>query len=186
MTDPQHESERRPPGSRCASSPHAPDFESFFEREYASVVGLVALLSGSRAVAEELAQDAFVSAYRRWPRVRDYDDPAAWVRRVAVNLAVSSWRRRRREWRALSRFSRSQARSVVELDRDDVQYWDAVRALPARQAQCVVLRYFEDRSIDDIATILRLAPSTVRVHLHRARSTLACRLGEVEGESHDD
>ncbi|MCU1458129.1 MAG: putative polymerase subfamily sigma factor, partial [Actinomycetia bacterium] len=59
-----------------------PDFDGFFRREYRKVVALAAVLCGRPAVAEELAQDAFVSAYRNWDRIARYDDPGAWVRRV--------------------------------------------------------------------------------------------------------
>ena len=61
----------------------------------------------------------------------------------------------------------------------DDDFWRAVRELPRRQAQCVALRYLEDRSFDEIAAVLGIAAPTVRVHLHAARSTLAIRLGET-------
>ena len=83
----------------------APVFESFFVAEYDQVVGLAFVLCGRRVVAEEVAQDAFVQAYRRWSVVSGYDDPGAWVRRVAVNLATSTLRRRAREVRALTRLA---------------------------------------------------------------------------------
>lgn len=160
-------------------------FEAFFRNQYRSVVGLAALLCGSRSIAEDLAQEAFVAAHRRWEHVCRYDDPAAWVRRVVVNLAVSARRRKVREFRALARLGRVRRPSSPEIGADAEGYWAAVRALPRRQAQCVTLRHLEDRSIEEIATILELAASTVRVHLHHGRSTLARRLGEVEGIDDD-
>jgi len=152
-------------------------FEDFFRSEYRRVVGLATVLCGRLAIAEELAQDAFVSAYRRWDRVAVYDDPGAWVRRVAVNLATSSLRRRAREARALARLARRRQVEALPVDVDD-DFWRAVRALPRRQAQCVALRYLEDRTVDEIASVLGIATPTVRVHLHAARSTLAARIGE--------
>ena len=155
-------------------------FEDFFRAEYTRVVGLAAVLCGRSAVAEELAQDAFVSAYRRWDRIAGYDDPGAWVRRVTVNLATSSLRRGAREARALARLARRPP-EASSLPVDD-EFWRCVRRLPRRQAQCIALHYLEDRSPDDIAGILDIAPSTVRVHLHAARAALAARLGEqLEG-----
>jgi RNA polymerase sigma-70 factor, ECF subfamily len=157
-------------------------FEELFAREYRGVVGVTALLCGDRSTAEELAQDAFVSLHRHWGRVVGYDDPAAWLRRVATNLAVSSLRRRTREARALLRFRTSLPVAALELPADAERYWDAVRALPARQAQCVALRYFEDRPIDEIASILGIAASTVRVHLHQARKALAEHFDDTASE----
>jgi RNA polymerase sigma-70 factor (ECF subfamily) len=159
----------------------APAFDELFRREYRSGVGLCAVLTGDRSAGEELAQDAFVSLHRHWRRVAQYDDPAAWVRRVATNLALSSRRRMVREARALLRLRTHARVTSLDLPDDDRRYWDAVRALPVRQAQCVALRYLEDRSIDDIAGILAIAPSTVRVHLHQARKTLAERFGDEFG-----
>jgi RNA polymerase sigma-70 factor (ECF subfamily) len=158
------------------------DFDEFFRSEYRRVVGLAAVLCGRSGVAEELAQDAFVSAYRHWARVAQYDDPGAWVRRVVVNLATSALRRRTREARALTRLAlRRDNEHMARLDVDD-DFWRAVRALPKRQAQCVALRYLEDRTDDEIAAVLGIAPTTVRVHLHAARSALAVRLGEINDE----
>lgn len=69
---------------------------------------------------------------------------------------------------------------VAPLDAPDDEFWDAVRALTPRQAQCVALRYLDDRGVDEIAEILEIAPATVRVHLHAARATLAVRLAESD------
>jgi RNA polymerase sigma-70 factor (ECF subfamily) len=177
------ESERSEPGvsEPGVSEPGVSEagFDEFFRAEYRRVVGLASVLCGRSGIAEELAQDAFVAAYRHWDRVARYDDPAAWVRRVVVNLATSALRRRTREARALTRLAlRRAGEPTVSLDVDD-DFWRAVRELPRRQAQCVALRYLEDRSPDEIAAILGIAPPTVRVHLHAARSTLAQRLGEA-------
>jgi RNA polymerase sigma-70 factor (ECF subfamily) len=152
-------------------------FDDFFRAEYARVVGLAAVLCGRRAVAEELAQDAFVSAYRHWDRVAGYDDPGAWVRRVVVNLSTSALRRSAREARALAHLSRRRPPDALDLPVDD-DFWRAVRSLPRRQAQCIALHYLEDRTAEDIAGILDIAAATVRVHLHTGRTSLAARLGD--------
>ncbi len=68
-------------------------FPDWYRSEYHQVVALVCVLSGSRWAAEELTQDAFIEAHRRWATIRTYDDPGAWVRKVAVNKA-RSWGRR--------------------------------------------------------------------------------------------
>ena len=156
-------------------------FESFFAAEYGRVVGLAFVLCGRRAVAEEVAQDAFVQAYRRWSVVSGYDDPGAWVRRVAVNLATSTLRRRSREARAMARLA-ARRTAPAELVVTNEAFWEAVRRLPTRQAQCVALRYVEDRPVAEIAAVLDIAEATVRGYLHEARATLATSLDVQLGE----
>ncbi|HVM02180.1 MAG TPA: sigma-70 family RNA polymerase sigma factor [Acidimicrobiales bacterium] len=154
----------------------SPTFEELYRRELAAVVALAYVLSGSRTAAEELAQEAFLAAHRSWDRIGRYDDPAAWVRRVCANRAVSVVRRRASEARALVRLG---ARRAVpdELPADSAEFWRAVRRLPRRQAQVVALHYLEDRPVDEVAAILGVAGGTVKAHLHRARRALARELG---------
>jgi len=152
-------------------------FDQLFAAEYRRVVGLAAVLCGRQTVAEELALDAVVAGFLHWERISRYDDPAAWVRRVAVNLTTSVMRRRTREARALLRTALRRERPV-ELQLPDPSFWEAVRSLPARQAQCIALHYLEDRPPSEIAVLLGIAEPTVRVHLHRGRTALATRLGE--------
>jgi RNA polymerase sigma factor (sigma-70 family) len=162
------------------------DFEALYRRDFVAVVALVYGLSGSRAGAEEIAQDAFAAAHRAWSTVGGYADPGAWVRKVAMNRARSAWRRKGSEARALLRLG---GRRVLpdELPAPSHEFWAAVRALPTMQAQVVALRYVEDRSVDEIAAVLDIAPGTVKSHLFRARKSLATTLGlradETEGES---
>src|SRR4029450_1845159 len=101
----------RPGRGRGAASPgdlltgtfagQAQRFEDVYLREFASVFALAFAMLGSRWAAEDIAQDAFVVAHRQWGRVGGYEDPGAWVRRVAANLAVSGGRRRLAGGRAL-------------------------------------------------------------------------------------
>lgn len=164
----------------------AATFEDLYQREFSSVLALAYVLSGSRSAAEELAQDAFLAAHRRWDRLSRYEDPAAWVRRVCANRSVSVVRRRVSEARALARL---RARPVLpdELPPDSASFWQAVRSLPARQAQVVALHYLEDLSVSDVAMVLGCAEGTVKAHLHRARRALASSLkcemsdGDQEG-----
>ena len=126
-------------------------------------------------MAEEVAQDAFVQADRRWSVVSGYDDPGGWVRRVAVNLATSTLRRRTREARALARLAAHRT-APAELVIANEAFWDAVRNLPKRQAQCVALHYLEDRPIAEIAAVLEITETTVRGYLHHGRAALAISL----------
>jgi RNA polymerase sigma-70 factor (ECF subfamily) len=148
------------------------DFVAFYEREIRSVLGLAYVLSGSRTGAEDLAQDAFVAAYRHWNRVGLYDNPGAWVRRVAANRSISVGRQRLAEARALLRLGGDRV-VLPELSVDNEDLWAAVRRLPQRQAQVIALRYWDRRSAREIAEILELSEATVKSHLQRARQTLA-------------
>ena len=103
------------------------------------------------------------------------------MRRVAVNLATSTLRRRTREARALARLA-GRRTAPAELVVTNDAYWEAVRRLPRRQAQCVALRYVEDRSMAEIAAELDIAEATVRGYLHEARAALAVSLDVHLGE----
>jgi RNA polymerase sigma-70 factor (ECF subfamily) len=160
-------------------------FDAFFRAEYRAVVGLVQSLTHSRAVAEDVTQEAFATAHTRWGHVHDLDRPDLWVRRVALNRAISVGRSRNAEQRALERLKHYSVPLVIAVaDPPDDELWSRVRALPRRQAQLVALVYRDDRSIDDAAAALGLTPSTARTHLQRARSALAGLLGD--GRATDD
>lgn len=140
--------------------------------------GLAFALTGNRWAAEDIAQDAFVVAHRQWGRVGGYDDPGAWVRRVAANLAVSGVRRRLAEARALVRLAaRQQQQPYGALPSEDGDFWRAVRRLPRRQAQVVALLALGELSTAEVASTLGCSQRTVQVHLQKARVALAERLG---------
>jgi RNA polymerase sigma factor (sigma-70 family) len=158
-------------------------FETFYRREFRSVVGLAYALSGSRWAAEDLAQEAFIAAHKKWDRIGEYESPAAWVRRVVANMAVSLYRRRASEARAMARIAVRRQEALPALDAEDDEFWAEVRALPKRQAQAIALHYLEDRPVAEVADILDCSPSTAKVHLHKGRLRLAERLGTTLGES---
>src|SRR5215218_1806867 len=114
-------------------------FGHFYLHEYRGVVELAYALSGNRSGAEDIAQEAFLRAYRDWQRVGRYQYPGAWVRRVAVNLATSAVRRRLIEARVLARFWAREEPQLAELPASGADFWQAVRSLPRRQAQAVTL-----------------------------------------------
>ena len=158
-------------------------FEDFYMKDYQAVVGLAYALSGSRWLAEDLAQEAFLAAHRNWPRVSAYDQPGAWVRRVVANLSVSAFRRRMVEAKTLMRLGVGDRRGLPELPPDDAEFWDAVRSLPRRQSQAVALHYLEDLPVAEVARILDMAPGTVKKHLFDGRRELARRLRTEEDEA---
>lgn len=164
-------------------------FDALYRDEWHGLVALGWSLTGSWARAEELTQDAFADAYRRWDEIARLDRPGAWVRRALINRSASDHRRRGVEIRGLARWSSRRASDddTAAADRTgdaavdrvgDPDFWAAVRALPTRQAECVALHYLEDRSVADIALVLGCKESTVKVHLHRGRTALAARLAD--------
>ena len=176
-----------PSAIRPATLRIAADFDALYRDEWSGLVGLGWSLTGSWALAEELAQDAFTAAFRNWSEVSRLDRPGAWVRRVLINRSASHHRHQSVQRRGLDRMS-SRVRSDSDrpsTDRTgdaaadkvgDPEFWAAVRSLPERQAACVALHYLEDRSVAEIAEILGTRPGTVKVHLHRGRQALAARL----------
>ena len=151
-------------------------FETFYAREYRPLVALTYVLSGSRTVAEDLAQEAMASTYRQWSRVSAMDSPTGYLRRTAANLAASAIRRRMAEAKALLRLS-SQRNLLPEMDLPDEQFWAAVRRLPTRQAQAIALRYVYDCPVAEVARVMRISEGAAKAHLFRGRQSLSHALG---------
>ena len=158
---------------RSASS--AADFDAFFLHEFPRVARTVHHIVGDRARAEELTQDAFVEALRHWRTVADYDRPDLWLRRVAIRKAQ---RERHRAWRRVELERSASPDGSVEPPTPAPEVLAAVRRLAPKQRAVVVLFYFEDRPMAEIAEILECSESTGWSQLHTARRHLASALGE--------
>lgn len=155
-------------------------FDVFYAREFERVVAVTLVLAGNRSTAEDLAQEAFLAAYRRWDRISGYDKPEMWVRRVAANRATSLVRRRVTEAKALLLMrGRATTESPPSSSESEV-LWAEVRRLSKRQAQAVALFYAADLPLAEIADVLGCSEGTVKSHLKRARSTLARKLAYQE------
>ena len=155
-------------------------FEAFYVANYHRVVALAVALSGDRGEAEDLAQEAFSAAHGRWTELKEFDSPGAWVRRVTANKAISGHRRRRSETKGLRLVGAPQSSGLPYGTEHRAEMWAAVRGLPDRQAQAVVLYYFGDRSVAAVAELMELSEGAVKSHLSRARRTLARKLGTKE------
>ena len=151
------------------------DFDAFFRESYAPLARALAVAAGDVQVAEDVVQDAFVQALRHWPRIRSYDRPEAWVRRVALNRLVDLERRRGRRDRAVDRL-RAASKEPDDSVGDGVDLTAAVAALPPQQRLVVGLYYFADLSVRDVAVDLGIAEGTVKSHLAAARLALAAHL----------
>ncbi|MCI0679464.1 MAG: SigE family RNA polymerase sigma factor [Actinobacteria bacterium] len=156
-----------------------PDFRAFYQREYRPVLGMAYALSGDMTVAEDLCQDAFMAAFRRWSEVGAMDHPGAWVRRVVANRSASRFRRLAAEGRAMLRLGRP-SHEIPSPSADSLAVWAVLRRLPPRQAEIVVLTYFADLSNAEAAAVMGCSVETARTHLKRAKARLADALGEDE------
>ncbi|MGH9211075.1 MAG: sigma-70 family RNA polymerase sigma factor [Acidimicrobiales bacterium] len=153
--------------------PQSRDFDSFFVDEFPAIVRAAWFVVLDTDLAHDVAQEAFCRALQRWHRISRYDRPGAWVRMVAIRIALRSRDRRRREVELTDA-------TVGSIDDHGLTSGDlesALRSLPRQQRAAAVLRYLYDLDITDVADALRCKPSTARVHLHRARKALGDLLG---------
>lgn len=145
------------------------DFAEFYQAYRDRCLRAVLATVGDRALAEDLVAEAFARAWASWRTVSRHPAPQAWVVRTAYNTHVSWWRRRRREVR-LDGHDRAAPGGVD--GGVDQAVLAALRRLPARQRDVVVLRVFLDLDTQATATALGIAPGTVTAHLSRAVASL--------------
>ena len=160
------------------------DLAGFCRREYPRLVGALAYYTGDPYLAEELAQEALVKACRHWDRVVDFEAPGAWVHRVGINLANSRFRRRavkrrvERELRPIGHHKAADPETSVALRQE-------VAALPADMKAVIVLRYFADQPVREVARHLGMPENTVKTLTRRAIERLrAAGFGPL-GDSYD-
>lgn len=152
------------------------DFDAFFLHEFPRVARTVHHIVGDRARAKELTQDAFLEVLRHWRTVSDYDRPDLWLRRVAIRKAQ---RERHRGWRRQELEVLAAPRTTVDAPPTPApEVLAAVRRLAPGQRAVVVLFYFEDRPMSEIADILDIKESTGWSQLHTARKHLAAALDQ--------
>ncbi|MEV4449165.1 sigma-70 family RNA polymerase sigma factor [Streptomyces mirabilis] len=149
-------------------------FEEFYQSAYARLVGQLFSVTGSLEQAEDVVQEAFIRALDRWPRIQAYDMPELWVRRVAINLAVSEIRRLRRRAAALLRLGAQ--RPQPQLTPQTMGVAEMLRRVPVNQRPVLLLHDVLDLPIEEVAEQLGLPVSTVRGMLARVRAKLARHL----------
>ncbi len=147
------------------------DFTDFYESMFSSVTRAVSAYCGDPDVAHEATQEAFARAYARWPRVRDLEYPEGWVTTTALNLSRRQFRRR-----STGRSYRTETvSSGPSSDRVDVLV--ALRSLPPRQQEAIVLHYLLGLPVSAVADAMRLSEGGVKSHLHKGRAALRDPLG---------
>jgi RNA polymerase sigma-70 factor (sigma-E family) len=149
-----------------------------FVAHHRRLVGLAALLVDDHETAEDLVQDAFVSLHRRWALLRDPDAALTYLNRAVVNGARDRLRHRRRR-RAAPQRAMPVAEPLVSAEHaafvhdEQQRLWGAVIALPVRQRQVLVLRYYLNQSESEIAETLGVSAGSVKTHASRGLAALA-------------
>jgi RNA polymerase sigma-70 factor (ECF subfamily) len=158
------------------------DFDGFFALEFPAIARAAWFVVLDVELAKEIAQEAFCRAFERWDRIAHYERPGAWVRTIAIRLAIRTRDKRRRETVLTEVTGRraSGAGAPAELEAmalDNADLAAALRTLPRQQRAALVLRYLCDLDIDELAAAMGCKPSTARVHLHRGRQAVGQMLG---------
>lgn len=169
--------------ARRAERREAVDFDGLYHAHFRSLTIQLTAYCGDLSQAQDMVQEAFCRAFARWSRVSRYDDPVAWVRRVAWNLATSRWRRLRT---AQAWLHRQREEYVPGPGPDRVALTAALSELPAHQRRAVVLHYLADLSVAQIAAQEDVPEGTVKSWLYRGRAALAAKLTTTSEVNHND
>ena len=146
---------------------------TLFRQEASSLVRLARLFVDDRNAAEDLVQEAFIRLARSAHRLRDQTKAPAYLRSIVLNLARDHNRRGLVSLRHhLPSDDQAAVDDVITLREDQQRVIEALRELPHRQRDCIVLRYYDEVGIDDIATTLGISRNSVKTHLSRGLDAL--------------
>ena len=157
-------------------------FATFFEESWEPCLRAVAASTGDMLRAEDQVAEAFARAWVSWRKVSRHPAPRAWVVRTALNAGATWWRRRARELPLAGHDVASLEKRGTGLD---TVVLNALRRLPDRQREVIVLRVFLDLDIETTARQLAIAPGTVRAHLSRAVAALRNELVQANTTEED-
>ena len=153
-----------------------PTFEAFARARLPELLRFGYALTGSHDLAADLVQDALVRTGMRWSRLRSVD-PEGYVRRVMVNTHISWWRKQRYE-----QLTASPPETGYEQQSRDDSLWLLLATLPPRQRAVLVLRYYEDLSEVQIASVLGCSVGTVKSQSARALGKLRATMMVERGK----
>ena len=163
-----------------AAEADAAAFSEFYSEEFPRLAGYCRALVGTESAARDIAQEALVRVFARWVSV---GQPRAYAYLVATNLAKRSWKRTSLERRAYERsgpevIGSSRASAADPAESNGAWLRELVERLPDRHRLPVLLHYYADLAVGDIARLLHLPAGTVKRRLHEARASLAQSLGD--------
>lgn len=159
------------------------DFDSFYASSSRRLLGQVYVMTGDMGAAEDAIAEAYARAWQRWDAVQRYGSPEAWVRTVAMRVAVSSWRKARNR---LLAHRRDQALDPMagSPEPDRVMLVRALQKIPAKQRQALVLHFIADLPVREVAAEMNAAEGTVKSWLSRGRAALKTELGASASSMH--
>ncbi len=159
-------------------------FESFYQENFDAVVRAVCLADGTSRDALDITQEAFARAWEHWDRVTHVESPLLYTLRIARNLSTRNFRQALRLHRSLGLLQTG--RSLDTEGQPDLRLAveAALRRLPARQRWAIVLCDLAELQSDEAAKVMGCSPSTVRVHLARARKEMRVRLSNLAPGTH--
>ena len=153
---------------------------ALYSEHAVGLIRLAYLMLGDRAAAEDAVQDAFFGLYRHWDRLADPGRALGYVRTAVLNGCRSALRRQATGRKlALHQTPEASAEAAVLSREEREEVMRAVRALPDRQREALVLRFYLDLPEREIARIMGLRPGSVRSATHRALKALGQSLEEA-------
>lgn len=154
------------------------ELAAFCRVHHGRLVAVLTVHCGDPLVAEELAQETLIRACGRWSQVRRMRAPGAWLYRVAVNLASSTYRRGKAEDRAYRRHG-APREGVSDPDvADRLAVREAIRRLPTAQRTVLALRFSADLTVAEAAAVMGTTQGAVKAHTHRAMTALRAHFAE--------
>lgn len=160
--------------------------QQVFDASYRRLVGQLYGVCGNLAEAEDVVAEAFVRAVDRRSAFERVDNPEAWLRTVAVNLARTRHRRRRMGERLHLAVEPPGPPRHPDLSADRMALVAAMATLPLAQREALALHYFADLPVREVADALGVPTGTVKARLSRGRAALAALLGEPAHALEDD
>lgn len=146
------------------------DFDAYFRTQYPLLVSELDYILGDTDLARDVAQDAFIRQYVSWSQLSRYDKPGAWVRRVALRIAFKT---RRRMFRTVPLESTPEQVAPGTNSERVMDVRQAILRLTKAQRAVVVLHYYRDLPVTEVAKIVGAKEATIKVHLFNARARLA-------------
>jgi RNA polymerase sigma-70 factor (ECF subfamily) len=154
---------------------------AMYDASYRRLVGQLVVATGDLAEAEDAVQEAFARAVNHAPTFRNTDNPEAWLRVVAINVARSRWRRMQR-WAGLLPRLAPAASYDDNTTPDRVALLEALKRLPTTQREAIALHHLADLQVSEIAAQLGVPTGTVKARLSRGRAALAALLDEPHAD----
>ena len=170
--------EGRPEEARWATA----RLREVYAAAYPRLVGQLVGVTGNPAEAEDVVMEAFARAATRHSSFHEADNPEAWLRTVAVNLARSRWRRMLRWTHLIPSLAMSEA--YADLAEDRVALMAALRSLPVAQREAIALHHLADLPVAEVALTLGVPEGTVKARLSRGRAALAALLEPSKEDDH--